>query len=293
MAPRDVAALPIGVFDSGVGGLTVVAALRRRLPAESILYLGDTARLPYGTKSQETVLRYTRSMISFLTARRVKAVVVACNTASSLAVPYLREQADRASEGHLLWGVIESGAERAAAESAGKVGVLATESTTRSGAYPAALARLRPELEVLSAACPLFVPLVEEGWVDDPVAVQVAERYLAPLLASKVDTLLLGCTHYPLLMPVLSRVAGPEVALIDSASAVAERVARDLEAAGLAVASDAAGPGSGSGPGPGPAQAAGTLHAFVTDVAEHFGRLAEAILGEPVPLELVDVVEGR
>ena len=270
--------LPIGVFDSGVGGLTVAAALRRRLPAESILYLGDTARLPYGTKSPETVLRYTRSMIAFLTARRVKAVVVACNTASSLAVPHLREEGGVASAGHLLWGVIESGAERAAAESVGRVGVIATESTTRSEAYPEALARLRPELEVLSAACPLFVPLVEEGWVDDPVAVQVAERYLAPLLEAGIDTLLLGCTHYPLLMPVLSRVAGPEVALIDSASAVAERVARDLDAAGLALP-------AASGPG--------TLHAFVTDVAEHFGRLAEAILGEPVPLELVDVIEER
>jgi glutamate racemase len=277
-ASVDAASLPIGVFDSGVGGLTVVAALRRRLPAESILYLGDTARLPYGTKSPETVLRYTRSMIAFLTARRVKAVVVACNTASSLAVPHLQDEAETASEGHLLWGVIESGAERAAAESAGRVGVIATESTTRSEAYPEALARLRPELQVLSAACPLFVPLVEEGWVDDPVAVQVAERYLAPLLEAGIDTLLLGCTHYPLLMPVLSRVAGQGVTLVDSASAVAERVARDLEAAGLARP-------EGAG--------AGTLHAFVTDVAERFGRLAEAILGEPVPLELVDVVEGR
>jgi len=270
--------LPIGVFDSGVGGLTVVAALRRRLPRESIIYLGDTARLPYGTKSPETVLRYTRSMIAFLTARNVKAVVVACNTASSLAVPHLRPANDRAPGGRLLWGVIESGAERAAAASAGRVGVIATESTTSSGAYPAALGRLRPELEVLSRACPLFVPLVEEGWMDDPVAVQVAERYLAPLLAAQVDTLLLGCTHYPLLMPVLSRVAGPGVTLIDSASAVAERVARDLAAAGL-LASATGGPGR--------------LQAFVTDVAEHFGRLAETILGEPVPLDLVDVVEGR
>jgi glutamate racemase len=282
------AGLPIGVFDSGVGGLTVAAALRARLPRESIVYLGDTARLPYGTKSPETVLRYTRSMVSFLTERQVKAVVVACNTASSLAVPVLRpdgphgsdgggEPAGRAApelHGVPLWGVIEPGAERAAEASAGRVGVIATESTTRSGAYPRALRALRSELEVLSQACPLFVPLVEEGWLDDPVAVQVAERYLAPLLEARIDTLVLGCTHYPLLMPVLSRVAGSGVTLIDSASAVADRVARDLETAGLAATG-----GSGG------------LHAYVTDVAEHFGRLAETILGEPVPLELVDVVE--
>jgi glutamate racemase len=154
--------------------------------------------------------------------------------------------------------------------------VIATESTTRSGAYPRALHALRPELQVLSRACPLFVPLVEEGWLDDPVAVQVAERYLAPLLEARIDTLVLGCTHYPLLLPVLSRVAGPEVTLIDSASAVAERVARDLEASGLASTGRS-----------------GALHAYVTDVAEHFGRLAETILGEAVTLELVDVVEKR
>jgi glutamate racemase len=258
-----------------VGGLTVAAALRRRLPRESILYLGDTARLPYGTKSPETVLRYTRSMVAFLTERRVKAVVVACNTASSLAGPRLRP--DGSASGALpLWGVIEPGAERAAAASAGRVGVIATESTTRSEAYPRALERLRPELEVLSRACPLFVPLVEEGWVDGEVPEQVARRYLGPLLEQRIDTLVLGCTHYPLLMPVLARVAGPEVTLIDSASAVAERVAHDLATVGLALPEDAP---------------AGTLHAFVTDVAEHFGRLAETILGEEVPLELVDVVE--
>jgi len=270
--------LPIGVFDSGVGGLTVVAALRRRLPRESILYLGDTARLPYGTKSPETVLRYTRSMVAFLTERRVKAVVVACNTASSLAVPKLRPAGASLPRGDALplWGVIEPGAEGAARASAGRVGVIATESTTRSGAYPRALERLRPELVVLSRACPLFVPLVEEGWVEGEVPEQVARRYLTPLLEERIDTLVLGCTHYPLLMPVLSRVAGPEVTLIDSASAVAEQVAHDLDAAGLALPDDAP---------------PGTLHAFVTDVAEHFGRLAETILGEVVPLELVDVVE--
>lgn len=265
-AGDDVRSLPIGVFDSGVGGLTVVAALRARLPAESILYLGDTARLPYGTKSPETVLRYTRKNVAFLLDRRVKAVVVACNTASALAVPHL-------APGRPLWGVIEPGAARAAASSAGRVGVIATESTVRSDAYAAALRRLRPELVVLSRACPLFVPLVEEGWTDDEVAETVARRYLAPLLEAGIDTLVLGCTHYPLLAPVLERVAGPEVALVDSASAVAEQVARDLEAEGLAA----------------PAGAPGGLHACVTDTAEQFRRLAERILRGEATFELVDV----
>lgn len=258
--------LPIGVFDSGVGGLTVVRALRDRLPGESILYLGDTARLPYGTKSPTTVLRYTRTNLDFLARRRVKAVVVACNTASALAVPHLEA-------GVPVWDVITPGAERAAAASAGRVGVIATESTVRSDAYAAAVRRIRPGLEVVSRACPLFVPLVEEGWTDDEVAEAVARRYLEPLLAARIDTLVLGCTHYPLLEPVLSRVAGPGVALVDSASAVAERVGRDLAAAGLAA----------------PAGSEGTLHAFVTDTAERFAELAGRILGVEPPFELVDV----
>lgn len=258
--------LPIGVFDSGVGGLTVVAALRERLPGESILYLGDTARLPYGTKSPATVVRYTRTNLSFLTRQGVKGVVVACNTASALAVAHLEADVP-------VWDVIGPGAECAARTSAGRVGVIATESTVRSDAYPAALRRLRPELEIHSKACPLFVPLVEEGWVEDEVAETVARRYLDPLLASGVDTLVLGCTHYPLLRPVISRVAGAEVALVDSASTLADRVARDLAAAGLEA----------------PAGGAGSLHAFVTDTAERFAELARRILGAEPPFELVDV----
>jgi glutamate racemase len=261
--------LPIGVFDSGVGGLTVVAALRERLPAESILYLGDTARLPYGTKSPETVLRYTRKNVDFLLARGIKAVVVACNTASALAVPHLAPALP-------LWGVIEAGAERAAAASGGRVGVIATESTIRSDAYAAALRRLRPELDVRSQACPLFVPLVEEGWTEDEIAEAVARRYLEPLLDAGIDTLVLGCTHYPLLRPVLERVVGPGVALVDSASAVAEQVARDLEAAGLRA--DGA-----------PGAPRGELHAYVTDTAERFARLAHQILDGDLTFELVDV----
>jgi glutamate racemase len=257
----------IGVFDSGVGGLTVVSALRRRLPEESILYLGDTARLPYGSKSPDTVTRYTRRNIEFLTDRGVKAVVVACNTASALALPNL--------EMHELptWGVIEPGARKAAAVSRGKVGVIATEATVRSDAYPRALRTFRPELEIVSRACPLFVPLVEEGWHDDPITEEVARRYLEPLLEAGIDTLVLGCTHYPLLVPVLQRVAGPGVTLVDSAEAVAEMVAAGLAERHLESTHPAA-------------------HQFcVTDSGETFQRIARRILQDPeVGLEWVEVV---
>ncbi len=259
----------IGVFDSGVGGLTVAAALRRRLPGESILYLGDTARLPYGSKSPQTVTRYTLRNIEFLAERGVKAVVVACNTASALALPML----DAAL--HLkvpTWGVIEPGARRAAELSRGRVGVLATEATVRSDAYPRALRALRPELDIRSQACPLFVPLVEEGWHDDPVTEQVAARYLRPLLDAGVDTLVLGCTHYPLLVPVLRRVAGPDVILVDSAAAVAEVVAQGLAAGAMEAATHQP-----------------EHHVCVTDAGDKFRELAGRILGEDVTLEWVEV----
>jgi len=257
---------PIGVFDSGVGGLTVAAALSRALPEESILYLGDTARLPYGTKSADTVTRYTERNLEFLAARGVKGVVVACNTASALALPRLERRLP-------LWGVVEPGAERAAAVSRGRVGVVATEATIRSGAYAAALRARRADLAILSEACPLFVPLVEEGWLDDPVTEAVAQRYLAPLVAAEIDTLVLACTHYPLLAPLLGRVAGAGVTLVDSAEAVAARVAADLAARGALA----------------PAGAERRDHYCVTDDSERFARLARAILAREVLLELVDL----
>lgn len=257
---------PIGVFDSGVGGLTVVAALRRRLPGEKVLYLGDTARLPYGTKSPATVARYTQRNVDLLVERGVKAVVVACNTASALALPHLRTEVP-------VWGVIEPGAARAVAASAGRVGVIATESTIRSDAYGEALRRRRPGLSVIGQACPLFVPLVEEGWLEDPVTHLVAERYLAPLIEGGVDTLVLGCTHYPLLAPVLSRLLGPRVTLVDSGEAVAAELAAGLTARGLLARGRR-----------------GEDHFLVTDAAERFGRLAERILGGAVSLELVELV---
>jgi glutamate racemase len=257
---------PIGVFDSGVGGLTVVAALQRHLTGESILYLGDTARLPYGTKSPATVGRYTDRNVQFLVDRGVKAVVVACNTASAVAL-------DRIETPVPLWGVIEPGARQAVAATAGRVGVIATESTVRSSAYDRALKRLRPELQVTSRACPLFVPLVEEGWHDDPVTVEIARRYLEPLLAEKIDTLVLGCTHYPLLVPLLQRLTGGEVALIDSAEAVAAEVADELGRLDLLANEDRP-----------------EHHFCVTDAGERFARIARMVLGDgEVSLELVDV----
>ncbi len=258
----------IGVFDSGIGGLTVVAELRRRLPDESIVYLGDTARLPYGSKSPETVTSYTRKNVAFLLGRGVKAVVVACNTASALALPHLTAPVP-------VWGVIEPGARRAAATTAGHVGVIATESTVRSDAYAAALRRIDARLRVDSRPCPLFVPLVEEGWHDDPVTEQVAARYLGPLVAGGIDTLVLGCTHYPLLRPLLARVVGPGVTLVDSAASTADEVARGLAAAGLAAA-----PGT-----------AVEHRLYVTDASAGFATFARRILAdESVRLEWVEVV---
>lgn len=256
---------PIGVFDSGVGGLTVVRELRRRLPREPILYLGDTARLPYGTKSAETVRRYTQRCVDFLVGRGVKAVVVACNTASAMALAELDVPLP-------TWGVLEPGARWAAARSLGRVGVIATESTIRSDAYARTLRALRPSLHVVSRACPLFVPLVEEGWIDDPITRAVAERYLRPLLEDGIDTLVLGCTHYPLLRPVLEEVAGEGVRLVDSAEAVTQAVCEGVEA-GIVAASPAERP---------------EHHLCVTDLNPHFQALAGRILGAETTLEWLD-----
>ncbi len=259
----------IGVFDSGVGGLTVVAALRRRAAGASILYLGDTARLPYGTKSRRTVRRYSQTNVDFLERRGVDALVVACNTASAMALEHLVVQAP-------CWGVLAPGASAAVAAASAHVGVIATESTVRSGAYVDAIRRLGPELRVSQRACPLLVPLVEEGWEDDSITEQVARRYVTPLLAAGVDTLLLGCTHYPMLRSLLARVCGADVALVDSAEAAGELVARELRARGWLVDE---------------AQATAEIRLFATDAGPRFADLAERILGAPVTLEWVDVGE--
>jgi glutamate racemase len=216
---KTTARSPIGVFDSGVGGLTVLQALTALLPREDFIYVGDTARVPYGTKSAESVRRFSLEIARFLKGRGVKMLVVACNTASALALEDLRKAMP-----FPVLGVIEPGAHAALAASAGgRVGVIGTEATVRSGAYEKALHRLSPGLRVISRACPLFVPLVEEGWVDHPVARAVARIYLNPLLKRKVDTLVLGCTHYPLLKPALKKIVG-RVKLIDSAEETAKDV---------------------------------------------------------------------
>ncbi|MEM8962685.1 MAG: glutamate racemase [Acidobacteriota bacterium] len=257
---------PIGVFDSGVGGLTVAAALMDRLPNESIRYLGDTARLPYGTKSPTTVQRYTEKNVGFLIDREVKAVIVACNTASALALDGFHADVP-------VWGVIEPGADAAIAVTRGRVGVIATESTIAAGAYRTALSRRRPELDIHSQACGLFVPLVEEGWQDDEITETVARRYLAPLLDADIDTLVLGCTHYPVLIPVLSRIVGSDVRLVDSAASTAEAVAEGLRANQLEAPSDHR----------------PEHHFFATDTAERFARIASTVCRRPITLEHVDV----
>ncbi len=275
---------PIGVFDSGVGGLTVAAALQRRLPGERLLYLGDTARLPYGTKSAATVRRYTQVNLEFLERRGVKAVVVACNTASALGLDGIEAPLP-------VWGVIEPGAARAAAATRnGRVGVIATESTVSSGAYADALLRMVPELGVWSQACPLLVPLIEEGWLDDPVTADVARRYVEPLLAHDIDTLVLGCTHYPLIAPLLARIAGERVVLVDSAAAVSEQVAVELAERGMLADAPQLVVGRADSAAASRADAAApTDHYCVTDTSRRFERIAAEFLGREVTLELVDI----
>ncbi|HUF12056.1 MAG TPA: glutamate racemase [Longimicrobiales bacterium] len=215
----------IGVFDSGIGGLTVVDEIRKRLPAESIVYFGDTARVPYGPKSPETVLHYSREAMAYLLEREVKAIVVACNTATAHAHEVLRGEL-----GIPVIGVIEPGARAAAAATrTGRIGVIGTAGTIRSGAYDRAVRRLVGDrARVYAQPCPLFVPLVEEGLVEHPAARLIAAEYLAPLQKMDVDVLVLGCTHYPLLRPLLAEVMGPDVRLVDSAAETAIEVDRVL-----------------------------------------------------------------
>jgi len=220
---------PIGVFDSGMGGLTVVREIMSQLPNESIIYFGDTARVPYGPKSPDTVLRYSREITSFLMGEGVKALVVACNTATAHALPALRREFDMP-----IVGVIEPGARAAAAVTKTKrVGVIGTAGTIKSRAYEKEIRKLVPDVEVTAQACALFVPLVEEGWLDSEVTRAVARNYLAPIVSAEVDTLVLGCTHYPLMKTVIGNVVGRQVRLIDSAHETAREAAEVLRAHGL------------------------------------------------------------
>ena len=250
---------PVAVFDSGVGGLTVVSALRRELPGEDIVYLGDTARVPYGGKTRHTIERYSEEIACLLVGEGAKVVVVACNTASALALPKLREVLDVSVEGVIIPGV------KAALDAtrSGHVAVIGTKATVGSGAYESALRAARPGIRVTSMACPLLVPLIEEGLLDDPVTDAVLARYLAPLRDCDADTLVLGCTHYPLLAPAIARVAGPGMSLVDSAANCALAV-RDLLARGGLLAEDGRG---------------GSLRLGFTDPPDCFLEVAGRALG--------------
>ncbi len=220
---------PIGVFDSGIGGLTVVSALRGFLPNEKIYYLGDTARVPYGGKSAATVERYSVEIAEMLLAESCKTIVVACNTASALALPRLEEMSPVP-----VTGVIRPGAAAAvAATRSGHIGVIGTRATIRSGAYERAIQALDPALQVTARACPLFVPLIEEGWLEGPVTDEIVRQYLEPLVEEGIDTLVLGCTHYPLLRAAIGRFLGDTVTLVDSAENCATAVAQLLAAEDL------------------------------------------------------------
>lgn len=258
---------PIGVFDSGVGGLTVFRELVRALPNESLIYLGDSARLPYGTKSRDTIIRYAREATAFLLRRNVKALVIACNTATAAALPTLQNELSVP-----VIGVIEPGARAAVVATRGRVGVIATEGTVRSGAYTAAIRRFDSSLAVIEVACPLFVSLAEEGWADTRVAREVAEIYLTPLLDEGIDTLVLGCTHYPILRNTIEEVVGELVTIVDSAETTAHAVCETLAECGLAADDE-------------PPQ----YHFLVTDAEERFRRIAGEFLEQSVEtLELVD-----
>jgi glutamate racemase len=266
--------LPIGVFDSGVGGLTVLGALQRQLPAENFLYLGDTARLPYGTKTHATVERYALQAVAALVQRGVKAVVVACNTASAAALPALAAAFPRLT----LLGVIEPGAAAAVAASrSGRIAVIATEATVRGEAYQLAIHRLNPDVRVTTIAATLFVALAEEGWVTGAVAESIASRYLGPLFEVSTDapdTLVLGCTHFPPLAAAIRTITGPHVAIVDSAATTAAALA-SLLGAGKSRA----------------VEGSGQARFLVTDGVERFLRIGPGFLGRAIDQRDVERID--
>jgi glutamate racemase len=278
--------LPIGIFDSGVGGLTVYRALHERLPNERFIYLGDTARVPYGTKSLATVERYAVENSEFLASLGIKMLVVACNTASALALPAIRK-----AVGLDVAGVIGPGGRRAARVHSAqgivrdevplRIGVIATEATVASNAYVEAIRRASETADVFQAACPLFVPLAEENWVNEPETRSIAERYLADMRQFAPDSLVLGCTHYPILKDVIQQTVGTGVKLVDSGEATADEVVAALKEKGL----------ENPTPVGGERRLCDDLdHFYVTDAAERFARVAERFLGvQPSRLEAVEV----
>ena len=217
--------LPIGVFDSGVGGLTVAREIMRQIPNERIVYFGDTARVPYGSKSKETVTKYSRQIVRFLETQNVKAIVIACNTASAYALEQIKKEIKVP-----IIGVVKPGAVTAArATQNGKIGVIATEGTIQSEIYTQYIKELKQDAKVIGKACPLFVPLVEEGLLEDPVTDEIAQRYLSVLIDSGIDTLILGCTHYPLIRSTVGKVMGDKVTLVNPAYETAIELKRLLE----------------------------------------------------------------
>ena len=251
----------IGSFDSGLGGLTVLSAIQKQIPQENLIYVGDTARVPYGTKSKETVTRYALQITEFLVGQGVKALVVACNTASAFALAELESKFDIP-----IIGVLQPGARAAVATTKRKrVGVIGTEGTIRSGAYRQAILELEPQVHLYMKACPLFVPLVEEGWVQHPVTELVAKTYLEDFIKNDIDCLILGCTHYPLLKPILKDVLGVGVYLVDSAQETANELVNLLKAKNLQ---------SESGKG--------KLEFYSTDAPDKFQALAGRFLAQAV-----------
>lgn len=253
----------IGIFDSGIGGLTVFAAIRRALPDESLIYLGDTARVPYGTKSAETVIKYSVQCAQFLAHRGLKALVVACNTSSAYSLPFLSKEV-----GVPVIGVIDPGARAAVEASRSKhIGVIGTPATVNSNAYARLIKEHSPSARVVSKACPLFVPLVEEGWLSNEVTRLTAHTYLDSFKKEKIDSLILGCTHYPLLKPVIQEVVGDSVRLIDSAEATASELKKMLGENGLLADKGAT-----------------AFHQiYVTDVPGRFETIVAGFLGKDMP----------
>ncbi len=250
---------PIGVFDSGIGGLTVVKRLASVLPRESIVYFGDTARVPYGSKSNDTVIEYSIQNTKFLLSKNVKAVVVACNTASSVALPELRKRFDIP-----IIGVILPGADMAYKETRnGRIGVIGTRATINNAAYSNAIKEIDSNIEVFEKACPLFVPLVEEGWINHKATYEIAEEYLKELREKDIDTLVLGCTHYPILAGIIQEVIGKDVKLIDSGIATAEVVRNEINRIGFETNS----------------AVQGNLDLYVSDIPTTFKQVAELFLG--------------
>ena len=274
---KELREAPIGVFDSGVGGLTVLRALVEKLPHEDFVYLGDTARLPYGTKSPGSIRQYSLQAARLLHERGVKCLVVACNTASAIALDALTQEFAPVP----VLGVLEPGAAAACrATRHGRIAVIATESTVRGGAYQAAIARRLPGAVVTSKACPLFVALAEEGWTDGPVVEAVIHRYLDDLFegaaAVHPDTLVLGCTHFPVLAPAIRRALGDAVGIVDSAETTAAALGGVLDRAGL------------RRPAGGPA---GSVRLLATDSAERFARVGGTFLGRPLGAGDIEVVD--